>query len=254
MSAALITTMFNVIGVPRVPVYPYAVVPASMEIPWFHALHTILQTLFGMNIAHASSQMDGFLFSFVNSIRFYLQIIGYGVDDSNSLDLVYIAATNYDGRGQIPTTSKLAADSFTRLEHLVKLFNRIFRWPYAITKAVSIIYFSFIMFSAIRKRPESPTYVVPVFFTGFLMSFFHLSVLMYTMGRMHAVSVHLLRTARERVCLGRHYDKALCRIVGTLEPMSIHCGKLYDITPTTMLTYFSVLVSYVVVVIQVKGN
>ena len=241
----------NVTGVPRVPVYLYALVPDSMEIPWLRTLHVCLQTSFGLNIAHAAAQMDMFTFSFTNSVRFYMHILSHAVEKGSSLDLVYTKLHDGQGRVAIP---KCIVESYKDLDQLVKLFNRIFRWPYALAKTLSIIYISFIIYSGIRKRPESPTYVMAVFFTGFIMTLFHESVLMYTMGRMHAASVNLLHAVKEKICLAPRYEKVLWRMVDTLRPMSIQCGKMYGVTPTTVLTYFSVLASYVVVVIQVRGK
>lgn len=249
-----VAMVFNVTGVPRLPAYLYSLVPTDMEITWLYFLHIVLQATYALNITHARGQTEILMFAFANSVRQYLHIIRASVEMEIKPRNYYINDQNERGITEGKSSEEVAIESFTELEKVVQKFNSVFRWPHAAHQGISIIFTSFIMYVGIRKRPETPAYVMPVFFCATVMVLYRTCAITYTMGRMNAAADKLFEVLAQRITGRSRWDRALWRRLLALRPVAIQSGKLYEVKKTTILSYFSVVVSYLVVVLQVKDK
>jgi len=173
---------------------------------------------------------------------------------------------------QVLSKSKLAVDEndlnwtlancinqFQSLENLTEYFNKTYKWMFFLYKGIIMINLCILIFVPLRFSRLFPTISILVFFISAMFFVFHLTTVLPTMGKVWTGSLKFQKLWVKRLPSLINTDSDIesihefLKVKGELEgclPFGIDCGSFYTVTPVSVLVFFSISTSYLIVLLQ----
>jgi len=229
---------------PRYLLFLYSLASQSEEYFWLRVLSTCEINMFFFLLWTQYAQLDLFGVVFPNWVQHTLETISAG---SNLFRL-----NESQPSALLPVTP---FRFYSKLTHLVSSWNAIFGNLLLGIKVANLISICFLLYDPIR-HPIGLALTLG-HFTLTLTILIKLIPLLMSMGRVHTESIcfkdswaHELGTNYKIRGDGKQKGLKMMPFHYAL-PISFHCGPFYDIQSSTILTFFSISTTYIIVVLQI---
>ena len=240
-AVVIITTallVWNGVGTPRFAVYVYSLMPAGVESEWLRYTSILFQCFYSSVVVNARTQSDLLHYSFTQSIRIYIQLIE--LHNQN-------VKQPFDAKA-----IECALQQYTKIYELVQQFNIVYRWPLLFSKGLGLMYISLCAIPGFRKPPELPDSFSPVIVAGSLFIILRTGIVIHSMAMAHRESELFVHRVMENIAMATVFEENLWQKVIAVRTIGFQMGKLYIMRPITFVTYFSVIMSNFIVVLQIK--
>ena len=223
---------------PRLPVYLYSLMPYDVEIEWGKYASILLQLFYIDLVVIARIQLDLVQYGFIQSIKIYIRIVEANIGNCKQV---------FDAKA-----TERALIKYSKIFELVQQFNKIYRWPLLVIKGLDLLYISLCAIAGFRKPPELPDSFSPAFVAGTCFIVFHTALVLHSMAMAYSESQLFIQRLMENIALATIFHEDLWQKVNAVMAIEFQMGKLYVMRPITFLTYFSVIMSNLIVVLQIK--
>ena len=238
MGTALL--VWNGFGTPRLAVYFYSLMPPGVESEWLKYASILFQCFYVSLVVNARAQSDLLHYSFTQSIKIYVQLID--PHNRNEKQIFDAKAT------------ERALHQYAKICALVEQFNATYRWPLLFSKGLGLLYISLCAVPGFRKPSELPDSFSPVYVAGSAFIALRTAMIIHSMAMTYRDSELFIHRMMEDIALATAFDENLWQKVNVVRAIGFQMGKLYIMRPITFFTYFSVIMSNLIVVLQIKQN
>lgn len=260
-----ITLMFfNVTFFPRFPMYIYSLVPSGQDICWAKVMSGGFSLLMVTLFVLCEGQIEVFFISFAQSISNCLQILTYPAeqwigcecltcnvaDNLHDINSGSCAKTSCAKGWKVLEKLDKRLSYYHELSILVKSFNRIFCWPISLYKVLTMLRLCCYVY-VLLKHADYSFYGLLIFPYAALSLIIKFGIILMTLGNVPFMSKQFLKYwIRVVVQLERIPFSALERKLARVSKFGFMCGNFYIIRPHTVLTFFSVTLTYVIILLQ----
>jgi len=232
--------------VPRYLTYLYSMIDPSAEILWFQIISIFEANLFTFLLFAQFLQWDLMGVIFSNWVQHSLQILSH--------------KSNWDAEYEPDVFTLCPQTSFryySKLNDLVSSFNSIFGNLLVGMKLVSLIAICLLLYVPFRHPSGIPEAIVH--FSILLLVVIKLGSSLLSMGSVQKESnslkgswIHSLGNSYIRNRDRRDQNSLkMAHFFHFIPPISFCGGYFYDVQPSTILTFFSVATTYIIVVLQI---
>lgn len=156
---------------------------------------------------------------------------------------------------KIVTKLQLAVDHYIRIEKLVKEFNCVYGWVLCIYQGSILINFCILIFVPLRFSKLVPWTSLMVFFFAGLFFLFHIITLLSSMGAVLANSCEFQKNWERRLATVANTMEVsqffqLKAVLNSCGPFGFMTGSFYTINSGSVLVFFSIATSYLIVLLQ----
>ena len=127
-----------------------------------------------------------------------------------------------------------------------------YRWPLLFNKGLGLLYISLCAVPAFRKPPELPYSFSPCYAVASASVAFDTAIVIHSMAMSYRESKLFVDTMMEKIAMAVAFDEDLWQKLNVVRAIEFQVGKLYVMRPITCFTYFSVIMSNFIVVLQIK--
>jgi len=237
--------------------YLYSLIPSDKSVCWFHGVSSIVGLVTVGIFILSEGQVEILFPAFARSVNHCLEILmDHQAEHRRSADKVMnqhnrpisiISQSIKDNLGKV-------LEEYEQLEKLVQDFNAIFAWPIVTYKAVIMLRmcgYSYILL----KHPSTSGYL------GYLIFPYALIILVSKVGIflsaagyvIHNTSMFLRVWKKRVMTLNSNEDLEILmleRRLKGLSPFGIACGNFYFIQRHTLLTFYSITLTYLIIMLQ----
>jgi hypothetical protein len=157
----------------------------------------------------------------------------------------------------IRTTILDYTGQFCILDRFIKMANRLLGWPLFFYKTTVSVNFAILMFVPLRFINESNFLSLVIFFWSGLFFAMHMWILLTTLGNVLEESKKFreswMKALPDLYVLNRSQDSGeTYNFLRRCVPFGFRCGSFYLVQPGTILTWFSVTLSYLIILFQLN--
>lgn len=279
---SIILMGFNILVSPRYPMYLYSLVPADVEILWLKFACFIITWMEVYFFALCENQIEILYTAFAKSVSSCLKILympaqiwhPYNPKTAPSspclhhVSKINLKTTNHQHKDEakpsvtsvdVLNTFEDSVEKFERLNSLVILFNKIFAWPMVVFKTFTMVRLCCYVY-VILKHPQAQTAFPATVATQFQLcvvfpyavfaTCFKFGLSLTALGEVYSHSVKFLHCWKKLLMLLNQQPNWRERLLKSCSRFGFHCGNLYTIRPQTILTFYSVTLTYLIILLQ----
>lgn len=149
-------------------------------------------------------------------------------------------------------------DSVTRFEHLKSLiddFNYIFCWPLSTRKAFTMAKVCCYVYLLLKRPKDSGFPTAFVFFYAPVAIFAKFGVILNSMGEVQRETKNFVKEWSKILLLVRPRKADVIeeeRMLNNCYPFGFKMGNFYTVNPQTLLTFCSVVLTYLIILLQLQ--
>jgi len=240
-----LTTTFHAITFPRHLAYLYSRTDPSADVFWFQLISACEVNLFNLLLWAEFSQLDLMGVIFPSWVQQSLHSLS--------------PQSNGDGQYEPNIFSLCPQSSFryySKLNDLVSGFNSIFGNLLVGIKLVALIAICLLLYVPIRHPSGTP--IAIAHFTSLLVVVIKVGSSLMPMGAVQKESNSFkdswIYSLGNNLIMNSDWNQNSWKIAPFfhfVSPISFRGGSFYDIQPSTILTFFSVATTYIIVVLQI---
>ena len=175
---------------------------------------------------------------------------------STSLEFIELKSSSNTSQPAVDQTKPLgvhnlevALGKHEQIKDLIDTFNELFSWFLVLYKALSLIQVCTLIFVALRRITQSPS-ASAVFQTTAVSYVVRICVLLPSMGSVYKESVKFKDSWSKILPELDPLNYTVKRRLKYCYPIGFRAGNFYHVTPTTVLTFFSITTTYLIVLLQ----
>lgn len=223
----------------------YSLVESDEEVLWLRLISFLEATFISCLLWIEYLQWDFLTMSFPRSVRNSLRRL-----------LPTEAVGNHECYSHVPVDPASSWHTYITLNRLVLHMNSLFGNLFLVLKFIFIVCFCMLVYLPIRGGREVEFIVIGTFFALKLVLVQKVSMTLMATGQVHQAAVEFKQTWRnflsKDVSRGFHDSRTVSTKLFEYGPtIAFRVASLYDIQTSTLLTFFSVTTTYVIVALQI---
>ncbi|CAG7833337.1 unnamed protein product [Allacma fusca] len=248
---------------PRAPAFLYALVPPEIEIPWLRNLSLGFQIWYTLLLGGVRLVTQVYKGLMYRGFTLCGRIISTTPDEVVSADIgtSIKCATNMRTCIQdiilppVNCTNRAgnfeeAVTCYKEMRTTMKSYNELFSKSLVCFKAISLILTTVLLYAALNDQVQQPKAGLLVFYTASILHCIMVYRTLYFMGQFYPITSEFRSKWRRYLAWNGLLTERNKALLHTCDSFGFEVGNFYTMKPSTLFTFYSILLSYVILVFQ----
>jgi hypothetical protein len=259
-SLTLSLIIFNLTTLPRFPMYIYSLIPENEDNCWLRVISSISGWLTTSLFTLSEGQVEILFPAFARSVNHCLEVImlSEGPPDSrlckNCEDDDQKHHFSCDcWKLQILDQLEKSLDQYEKLEALISEFNKIFSWPIIMYKSSAIVKMCSYAYIILKHSDSSGMWGYLIFPYALVILSSKVGIILSSFGSVEHQTELYFKSWKRIICELDQHDYLVQKLERRLQgctKFGITCGNFYTVYPHTILTFYSVTLTYLIIMLQ----
>lgn len=235
---------------PRTEGFIYAVVDNDIEIPWLKTVSVAAQTFYVFHGSLFRVFYQAFQVYVTRTCTLCADLLSSTPSSSEESPVLH-RSVEITQNGILEAFER-NVDNYRELRRIVQRFNEANAWALFAYKGVTLMFCTLMLYYPSRKsrvnESQEDYFICYACALGIMSRIF---VLLYVMGQFYAASERFGHNWKRFLAGQELLSERHSAILHCCAPLGFESGDFYVVKPSTVLTFYSVLLSYVIFVFQI---